>query len=489
MSVEHKAFKGASWLALFKLMSQVFSWLITIFVARLLAPSDYGLYAMAFIVTGYAAKFNELGLGAAIIQRQKLNDNELSSVFWFSLSVGALFALACFPISYLTAYLFHDDSVIPLTQTAAIIFILSSLVIVPLNILRKELNFKGVGLIEFSSTIISGVIMLLIAYLGGGVWALISSRITIAAVTFLLLLVIVKWRPKFHFSYRETRSYIKFGLFIAVGGSLYYIFENSDKYFAGRIMGPALLGYYTFALTLANLPTEKIVVLINQVSFPAFSKLLSDKENFNKFYLNIIKITATIVIPIFVGGFMIGGDMVKVLLGDKWLPITNIFEWLCLSQIITALNACNNFVHDARGNPNLSFRINLILAISMPIAFYIAAHYGLNGMIIPWLSVYFLVCVYWVYFTIKELNISVWEYLSKLSTPVAASVIMSLAIYAFEYLRIYFPMGYRGLLIVMLCKILIGLAVYLTYLWVFDRNVFYSIKKLKTKKYSEEVAG
>jgi O-antigen/teichoic acid export membrane protein len=107
MSIAGQAFKGASWLALFKLLSQIFSWTITIVIARILLPEEYGLYAMALLITGYAELFSRLGLGSAIIQKQNITDTEMSSIFWFSIMIGTVFSIACFPIAYISSYIFN----------------------------------------------------------------------------------------------------------------------------------------------------------------------------------------------------------------------------------------------------------------------------------------------------------------------------------------------------------------------------------------------
>jgi len=481
MSVARIAFKGVAWLATFRIISQAFSWIVTIVIARILSPDDYGLYAMAFIVTGYAEMFSELGLGAAIIQRENIDKKELSSVFWFSFFVSSLFAISCFPISYITADIFNDSRIIPLTQAISVLFILSGLQIIPLSLLKKELEFKTVGKIQLVSIVVSGICMLLIAYMGGGVWALIIGRIVIVLTMLILVYSVVKWIPQLHFNFHEAKSFIKFGITVASGGSLYYIFENSDKFFAGRVLGSTLLGYYTFALQLARLPTDKIMVLINQVSFAAFAKLQSDKIEFNRFYLNIIKITATIIIPLFVGGYLLGEELINVLLGDKWLPIIFIFKWLCLSQIVTALNGYNNFVHDARGKPKLALFFNFICAITMSISFYIAVQYGLNAILVPWFTVYLLISLSWIVFTLKQLNISIITYLKMLATPVIGTLIMSISILTFSETAKLLMILDSNIVLLLIIKILIGIIVYGIYLWVFERDLIYSVKKLKEK--------
>lgn len=480
MSIATQAFKGASWLAIFKFVGQFYSWTITILVARILLPDEYGLYAMAFLITGYAEMFSQLGLGSAIIQKPDINQKEISSVFWFSVIVSLLFALACFPISYLTAYIFNEPRIVLLTQTVSLLFILSGLQIVPLSLLKKDLAFKRVGQFELTCVIIQGASMLAIAYLGGGVWALIGGRIIFALVMVVLLYSRVRWLPMMHYSYSEAKSFIKFGLAVATGGSLFYVSENSDRFFAGRYLGVTALGYYSFAMQLAKIPTDKIVVLINQVSYPAFAKLQGDQEQFNSFYLTIVKITAMIVLPVFFGGYMLGGDLVMILLGDKWSSIIYIFELLCLSQIITALNAYNNFVHDARGKPRYSLFFNFLSAITMAVAFYFAAQYGLNAMLVPWFTIYLLISMFWILFTLKQLGIDVIHYLRQLLNPSIATLLMSVSLFAMEEFNNSSVLFEKYSVIFLAIKMIVSVIIYAGYFWLFDRNMYYSLKKLRT---------
>lgn len=479
MNVATQAFKGASWLAVFKFAGQFYSWTITILVARILLPDEYGLYAMAFMITGYAEMFSQLGLGSAIIQKPDINQKEISSVFWFSLIVSTSFAIACFPIAYLTSYIFDEPRIIVLTQTVSILFILSGLQIVPLSLLKKELAFKRVGQFELTCVVFQGISMLAIAYLGGGVWALIGGRVIFAFVMVILLYTKVRWMPMLHYNYQEAKSYIKFGIAVASGGSLFYVSENSDKFFAGRSLGVTQLGFYTFAMQLAKIPTDKIVVLINQVSYPAFAKLQTDPEQFNKFYLTIVKVTATIVMPIFFGGFMLGGDLVLILLGEKWRPIIFLFEWLCLSQIITALNAYNNFVHDARGKPRYSLFFNFLSAVTMAVAFYLASQYGLETMLIPWFTVYLFISVFWILFTLSKLSISYYSYLVQLLNPLLAAILMSLMIYALTEINLHNKWFVEYSVLYFVVKMFFAVVMYMGYFWLFDRDVYYSIKRLK----------
>ncbi|MBT7260058.1 MAG: oligosaccharide flippase family protein, partial [Desulfobacula sp.] len=164
MSVIQKAVQQGSWLAAFKGATQLISWAATIIIARILVPDDYGLMDIATVLTGYASLFSELGLGAAIIQKKDTGQQAVSSVFWFTLMIGLFFGLLCFLLAHPTAVLFNEPRVIPLTRSVSLIFIINGLSIVPLNLMKKQLNFKMIGGIEMLSGLGSCLGMMGMAY-------------------------------------------------------------------------------------------------------------------------------------------------------------------------------------------------------------------------------------------------------------------------------------------------------------------------------------
>lgn len=475
MGLERTAFKGASWLALFKLITQIFSWASTVIIARILTPADYGLMELATIVTGYAVFFYELGIGAAIIQKQEIIQRDLTSVFWFSLFVSILLAIICFFSAYFFAYIVHEPRIIPMIHAISLIFPLSAMQIVPMSLLLRDFHFKRIGFIEMIGVFVSCSAMLLIARNGGGVWTLVGGSIVLSLTKFFMVYNYARWSPRFHFSFAEVKSYLTFGMMVFTGRSFFYISDKSDKFFAGRAWSPLTLGYYSFALQLAQLPTEKITVLINQVSFPVFSKLQNKKEEFASFYLKVINMTATLVMPIFTGGFLVGEDMIKILLNDKWFPIIPLFKYLCLTQIFTSLNAANSFVHYSLGRPNLSMYYHGTCAFLMTISFYIAVQYGLNAILIPWFTTYIIICIAWTVITVNTMGISVFKYIRNLMNPLLATFSVFIAITLFSS-YIFLPLNIISMLAI---KVMLGLVVYVCYFIYFDRQIFQRIKNLR----------
>ena len=488
LSVEKKMYKGASWLALFKLVSQVLSWMITILVARILSPGDYGLMEMSTILTGYAMIFSELGLGSAIIQRQGITSREMSSIFWFMLAFSSFMAVLCLVLAYPTAAIFNDHRVIPLTQAVSVLFILTGLQIVPSSMLRKELEFKTIGMIEMTGTVVSSICMYAFACLGAGVWTLLGGHIIRELVKLVMMYLKAGWLPSGSFSFQEVKSYLGFGINVAMGRTLHYVYDKSDKFFAGRAWPVHMLGYYSFALQLAKIPTDKIVSLINQASYPAFAQLQASRDEFNRFYLRISKVTMVIVLPIFVGGFMVGDELVRLLLDEKWLPIIPLFRYLCLAQLIVSLITINNLAHVAQGRPHWSLAFNAVVTVFMPISFYFATRHGLNAILIPWFTTYLVLCTGWTLVTLKKIGIGPGTYLGNLFKPAAAVVTMSLGILAFQTLAEKAPRIDPGILVTLAIEVAIGALLYAGFLWVFDRGMVLELKKLRSDEKMREAA-
>ena len=476
MALAEKAIKHGSWFALFKLISQGISWGVTVVVARLLSPVDYALSAMATLITGYAELLSEMGIGASIIQKKEPAESELSSIFWFSLGVGVLFALACIPIAYITAAIFDEPDVIPLILSISVLFIFTGLQVVPLSLLKRDLNYKAVGLIEMQTTIISCLGMLVIAYFGGGVWTLIGGRLIRGVVRLVLVYRTTTWRPKLNLNFAETKGYLHFGIMVAISSSAFYMFEMSDRFFAGRAWTAEALGFYLLAMQLAQVPTEKLVSTINQVTYALFSRYQDDLRVFSDYYLKTIKLTAALVFPIFVSGFLLGDQLIPILLGEKWTPMITLFRFLCLAQILVTLNAVVGFVHTALGKPIKWLYFSVACAVLMSISYSFAVQYEKEAILIPWFTTYLLITLVWLGTTNARLGIRTSRYLGALSMPVLGVTVVAAIEYGLTHLERGSGIDVRIMLPV---KILCSGLGYVLFFWLFDREFLNSVRALR----------
>ena len=482
MSVLRKAFRQGAWLSAFKLFGQSISWATTILVARILVPGDYGLMAIATVFSGYAMLFSELGLGASIIQRHENTENELYSVFWFGFAFSIFLGISCFPLAYITSHVFDNQRVIPIVQMVSILFIMNGLQIVPLNLLRKNLLFKKTGLIEISGTIVSCLSMIAMAHMGAGVWTLIGGHIFRSITKLIFIYWIAKWYPKFHFKFEELKPYLKFGLKVASTNSVFYVNEKSDSFFAGMVWPTLILGYYSLALQLARMPIDKLIGLITQISFPLFSKLQGDRQQLNFVYLKILKLITTIIFPIYVGGFLIGDDLIKVILGEKWLEMSFVFRWLCLSQIMVTLSSVNGQIHLANGRPLWNLYYNVLQAGFMGISFYFAVGHGLNWIILPWMLTSNFLSAFWILVTIKKIKIPLFAYIQNLVPQLIATFFMAVLIFLFDNIAL-FLINIKIIPVLKLSFLIsLGSLSYLTILFLIDNTLLNDLKKLKKRE-------
>ncbi len=479
-SIERTAAKGGIWLAGFRSLAQFFSWAATIIVARILAPGDYGLMGLATILTGYMVLFSELGLGASIVQREKVEAEELSSLFWFLICWGFILSVICFVLAYPTQLIFNEPRILKVTRAVSVLFLIGSFSIVPLNIMQRDLRFKVIGFIETVSVLVACVAMLLIATHGGGVWTLILGGIAREFVRAVLTLKLSHWKPQFHFDFDKIKPYIKFGLNIAGAGSLNYICIRSDSFFGGKALGANIYGFYAMALQLSDIPSDKVVSLINSISFPVFSRYQKKHDEFKRFYLRLVNMIASITFPTFMGGYFVADELIRLVLGPKWEPMIVPFKLLCLAQLVSCINTSTGLANNAQGRPNWNLYSGIFCTFVIPASFFIAAKYGLNALVIPWITVIPIIKFGFTFICLHKFGVSFREYFMAMKHPAFGTTMAMFILVIFKhfYFKYLLALSY-GLLLFVSTSIVLAVATYGIYFLIFQRTFIVSILNLR----------
>ena len=303
ISLKSRVVNAVFWLGITKLLGQALSWVLTIYIVRMLSPDDYGLMGMAGVFIGFIILFNELGLGSAIIHKKNLAENDISNIFWlvFLLNVGLY--LLSFIISPLIASFFNEPRLIIIIRVIAINMIISSLGFISYNMLTKEFTFRKRSQAEFIGNLSGGIATFLFVKNGLGVWSLVYGSIILTSVTNLLFYLYYPWWPSFSFSFSKIKEMFNFGLKVAIARFLWYVYTNSDSLMAAKLLGKTALGYYSLAFQFASIPLDKIVSLVSQVAFPAFSEIQEDAERLKSYFMKIIRFIAFVTFPLFCGNF------------------------------------------------------------------------------------------------------------------------------------------------------------------------------------------
>jgi len=487
-TLARKALQEGAWLGLFRVIAQGVSWCITILLARILLPADYGLMEMATIFTGYILIFSEIGLGSAIVQKETVSQEELSSAFWFLMLLGGVLSLVAVLLAYPTAAVFHEDRLIPITQATAFLFLINAALIVPYRLFDREVAFKKVGVIDFCSVVISSFSMIAMASVGFGVWTFIGGHIIRQGVVLFMTYFMGSWRPMFRMRWSEVKPLMRFGLNIAGARSLNYVYSKADRFFAGRALGAEGVGFYAFALQLSSIPTDKIVSNIQRVAYSVLARTQQDRLGFVENYLNIVKLTSIITFPLFVGGACLAEDLVLCILGEKWAPVVVPFQILCIGQLFICMTAITNLVNNARGKPQWGLAFSVGNAIVMPLAFYAATQQGLNAVALPWVSLYPLLSGVLLMKTLRGIDVGWMAFLRSVGGAGMSTLCMGLGVLGLSHAQAWMEVLGDQRILLLSAKLLVGGGIYCLALGVlFEREatgkiVQYIRGRVKTRR-------
>jgi O-antigen/teichoic acid export membrane protein len=419
--------RGVAWTAAVKWLTQIVTWSTTLIVARLLAPSDYGLLGMAAICLNFVTLFSEFGLGTAIITLQDLSDEQMSQLNTFSLLLGVLgFGIAA-SAAYPLAIFFKAPKVNLVIIVMSVGFVVSSVRTVPYSLLQKELRFKLLAIIEGLQGIIQAISTLVLAFLGFGYWALVLGNLSVSLTSTALTLI---WRrqgfawPRFS----VIREALVYSWHIIVGRLSWYVYNDSDFIVAGRVLGEAPLGAYTLAWTLAHAPLEKLTTLVNRVTPSVFAAVQSDFAALRRYLRSITEGLALVIFPATLGMALVAKDFVHLALGSKWFGAVLPLELLAVHALIRSNVILLTPVLNVVGEQRFAMWNNLATLIILPTSFYIASRWGTGGIAGVWVVIYPLVSLplYWRLF--RKIQLVASDYLASLWPAVNGCTLMAVAV-------------------------------------------------------------
>lgn len=476
MTLKDQTIRAFLWVSSARMVSQTFSWLISILLARLLLPADFGLVALAWVVVGFLDLINELGIGAAIVQKKDLAPADSHTMFWLSLGAAIVFYGLTYGAAPWIALFFEKEALSSLVRVLALTVILGGMRTVPFNLLTKELVFSKRSVAEFCSVVAGGAVSVTLALSGHGVWSLAYGTLAQQVILTVLVFAFAGWRPRWMFAWERARGLLRFGTAIMSSRVLWYTYISSDAMIVGKLLGDKLLGYYSMAMQLSMLPMQKVTGIVNQVAFPVFSRLQDDREALKTYFLKITRSVALLTFPTMMGLFLVSDSLITTLLTDKWLPAVGIFKLLCVSGALKSIDAIIPNLLMAKGKPEAVVRYNIVCLLTLPPAFLVGSWFGLTGVGYAWIVTYPFVSAYLYRSGLGEAGISLGEYLGTLKPAVMASVIMAAGVMLFQTADLVWY-G-RNLYVTLIGACMVGAIVYLACIARFHRDVLDEVRDL-----------
>ncbi len=362
-TLKHKAVSASIWSAIDIFSRQGLQFGITMILARLLTPTDYGTVALLSIFIGVAGVFISSGFSQALIQRQKITDTDLSSVFYFNIVTALLFSVLLCAAAPWIALFYNIPILTPLTRLMALNLFIGAFGAIQTTLLNKSLDFRKQCVITIASVVVSGIIAVILAWKSYGVWSLAVSSLASIFVSTLLLWLLNPWRPTLVFSLASIRSLFKFGGFLLISGLLDTLYTRLNTLVIGKFYSPRDLGFYSRADGTQQLPANLLTGIISRVAFPIFSAAQQDKNHLRAGLRKAIALVMMINIPVMLGMFVTSRLLIQVLFGNQWLPSVPYLQILCLGGILWPLHVLNLNTLLAQGHSKLFFRLEVIKKI------------------------------------------------------------------------------------------------------------------------------
>ena len=354
---------------------------LSIILARLLKPEDFGVIAMLSIFVGVAGVFVDSGFGSALIQRQNITREDTSSVFYFNIATALIMALLLVAAAPYIAAFYRMPILKPLTWLMAFNLFIGSFRSIQAVLLTKELNFRTQMKATVVATVISGGVGIVLAWRGWGVWSLAVQTVASTAITVVLLWILSPWRPAFCFRLASLRSLFRYGSFLALSGLLDTIYTQLNTLIIGRVYSARDLGLYSRADRIQQLPSSIISTLLGRVSFPVFSAAAAGEPGaLRRAARKTLTAIMLVNTPIMFGILVTARPLVHVVYGEKWLPCVPFLQVLSLAGVLWPLHVINLNLVKSRGRSDLIFRLEIIKKVFGLTSLLIAAQISILAM-------------------------------------------------------------------------------------------------------------
>lgn len=377
MSLGDKMLNGILWSAVERITIQVIQFIIGLLLARILTPNEYGIIGIIMVFIAIAHVFIDSGFGTALVQKRNRTEQDISTVFLFNILVSII----CYLIIWLIAPLIADFYEVPilknLLRVLGISLILDSLFAIPSTLLIINLNFRALAKINFVAILFSGICAIYLAYLGYGVWALVFQGLINSCVSLVLMWYHTKWKPIFVFSFNSFKTLFSFGSKLLISSLLNRVTNDLSSLFIGKYLSTKDLGYYTRGIQFADFLSSTISSILDRVLLPGLTSVQEDILLLTKHIKQILKFTAFLTIPSFLGLLVLAEPIVKVLLTDKWLMAVPILQIFCLARLITILSGININLLYIIGRSDLVLKQQYIKIIIRIAALVISIKYGI----------------------------------------------------------------------------------------------------------------
>lgn len=379
-SLRKKTLYGMSWSFAENFSLQGIQFVIGVLLARVLSPSDYGMVGMLAIFTAISQTLINSGFSTAIVRKTDRTQTDLSTAFWFNIGVGIVLYFILFFSGPLIARFYNVPLLADLIKVTAITLIFNSLCIVQQALFTIKMDFKTQAKISVSSSLTTGVIGVVMAYNGFGVWSIVWPGVFGGALRCILMWVFSKWRPDKIFSTASFKDLFSFGSKLLLSGLIDTTYNNIYPIVIGKKFSATDLGYYSRAEGYSQLPATSITGVLQRVTFPMLCEIQDDMARLENVYRRLLRLSAFVVFPSMTGLAAIAEPLIRFMITDKWLMCVPYLQILCIAIMWHPIHAINLNLLQVKGRSDLFLRLEILKRIIGILIIIIAVPFGIIWM-------------------------------------------------------------------------------------------------------------
>jgi O-antigen/teichoic acid export membrane protein len=391
-------------------------------LARLLVPRDFGLVGMVTAFTGVLGVFRDFGLSSAAIQRAHVTEDQLSTLFWINLAVGAVLGLIAAAMAPAVAAFYHEPRLVRVTLVLAATFLFNAAGVQHGALLQREMRFTAIAVINTIGLVVGTAIAIVGAKFGYGYWALVAMTVTLPLTGTLGAWLATGWIPGPPRRNTGMRSMMKFGGTMTTTWLVMYIASNFEKVLLGRCWGGDALGLYGRSYQLVNIPTDNLNSAAGEVAFSGLSRVQDDPPRLRSYFLKGYSLVLALTLPITAVCAVFADDIIRVVLGAKWMAAAPILRFLSPTILVFAIVNPLGWLMGAIGLVKRNLKIGLVVAPVMILGYIVGLPYGPKGVACAYSTVMLLWALPVIAWAVHGTAISFRDVLVASSHPLAASI-------------------------------------------------------------------
>lgn len=430
MSLKNKTIVGVIWNSLETFGGKFIQIGITIILARILAPEDFGVIGLLIIFTELSKVILDSGFSQALIRKQDSNDTDFSTIFYFNIAIGILLYGILYLFSPAISRFFDFPELKEIARVTFLIILINSFGVVQNAKIVKEVNFKILAKRTIIANLIAGFLAIILAFFGYGVWALVLQMVIASLLRVLLLWNYSKWRPGMEFRIKSIGELFPISGSLLISGVFDVIASNIQTLLIGKYYTKIELGYYTQASQLTRIPSSTITSIISNVTFPTLSAIQNNPNQLKQAYRKVIGMAVFIVFPIMLALLSMGENLIPFILGQKWISSIPYFILMCIIGAFFPLYSISQNIILVKGNSQLYLKVSVAKRVISLVSILITIQFSVFILVVGQVIATLINTTITMIFSGREINYNFQEQIQDIERIIYVSVTMAILSYS-----------------------------------------------------------